>query len=235
MFSPKLTRPATIATALVLGAGTFGFVGTGISGASVPTASTTPASSAPGHLVAHARPTNARSGPEEGGSVGKVTSVSTSGFILSTSAGEKVTVKVNSFTSFTKGKNATSALAVTKGMTILVLGTTNSATVTAKQVTIERAPSAFTAKSKDVAFRKGVASTSKQIGTIPTTYKQGSGTIVSGTVADKATTAALAAYPGGTVDRVVKISSNEYEVHNIGVNWPHHIFVNLDFKVVGAN
>ncbi|MEA2285048.1 MAG: hypothetical protein QOJ21_1091, partial [Solirubrobacteraceae bacterium] len=27
----------------------------------------------------------------------------------------------------------------------------------------------------------------------------------------------------------------EYEVHNIGVNWPHHIFVNKSFKVVGAN
>ena len=37
--------------------------------------------------------------------------------------------------------------------------------------------------------------------------------------------AALAAYPGGIVDRVVKLSDGEYEVHNIGVNWPHHIFV----------
>jgi len=45
----------------------------------------------------------------------------------------------------------------------------------------------------------------------------------------------LAAYPGGVVDRVVKLSNGEYEVHNIGVNWPHHIFVNPDFKVVGAD
>ncbi len=30
------------------------------------------------------------------------------------------------------------------------------------------------------------------------------------------------------------IERAEYEVHNIGVNWPHHIFVNKDFKVVGA-
>ena len=36
------------------------------------------------------------------------------------------------------------------------------------------------------------------------------------------------------VDRVVKLSNAEYEVHQIGVNWPHHIFVNQDFKVVGA-
>jgi hypothetical protein len=39
---------------------------------------------------------------------------------------------------------------------------------------------------------------------------------------------------GGVVDRVVKLSNGEYEVHTIGVNWPHHIFVNQDFKVVGA-
>ena len=64
---------------------------------------------------------------------------------------------------------------------------------------------------------------------------QGSGTIVSGTTANKATEAALAAYPGGIVDRVVLLSNGEYEVHYIGVNWPHHIFVNQAFKVVGAN
>ena len=40
---------------------------------------------------------------------------------------------------------------------------------------------------------------------------------------------------GGIVDRVVKLSNGEYEVHYIGVNWPHHVFVNQDFKVVGAN
>jgi hypothetical protein len=33
----------------------------------------------------------------------------------------------------------------------------------------------------------------------------------------------------------VQVSSGEYEVHNIGVRWPHHIFVDRDFKVVGAD
>jgi hypothetical protein len=61
------------------------------------------------------------------------------------------------------------------------------------------------------------------------------GTIVSGTTANGATEAAPASYPGGIVDRVVQLSNGEYEVHNIGVNWPHLIFVNQDFKVVGAN
>jgi hypothetical protein len=32
----------------------------------------------------------------------------------------------------------------------------------------------------------------------------------------------------------VQLSNGEYEVHYIGVNWPHHVF-NQDFKVVGAN
>jgi hypothetical protein len=32
----------------------------------------------------------------------------------------------------------------------------------------------------------------------------------------------------------VRLSNGEYEVHNIGVNWPHHIFVSKDCRVVGA-
>jgi hypothetical protein len=86
-----------------------------------------------------------------------------------------------------------------------------------------------------VPFQRGAKSTSKQVGQIPAGYSQGSGTIVSGTAASRSTEAALAAYPGGIVDRVVKLSNGEYEVHNIGVNWPHHIFVNQSFEVVGAN
>ena len=80
-----------------------------------------------------------------------------------------------------------------------------------------------------VPFQRGAAETSKQVGQIPASYSQGSGTIVSGTTANKATQAALATYPGGIVDRVVKLSNGEYEVHNIGVDWPHHVFVNQDF------
>ena len=47
------------------------------------------------------------------------------------------------------------------------------------------------------------ASNPEQVGQIPADYKQGSGTIVSGTTATKATEAAPAAYPGGVVDRMV--------------------------------
>jgi hypothetical protein len=85
-----------------------------------------------------------------------------------------------------------------------------------------------------VPFQQGAPSTTKQVGQIPS-YTEGSGTIVSGTTADQATEAALAAYPGGVVDRVVQLSGGEYEVHNIGINWPHHVFVDQGFQVLGAN
>jgi hypothetical protein len=119
-----------------------------------------------------------------------------------------------------------------------VLGTVNGTTIAASQVIVQTTAeggSATSGAAKVVPFERGTPSTSKQIGQIPASYTQGSGTIVSGTTANQATQAALAAYPGGIVDRVVKLSGGEYEVHNIGVNWPHHIFVSQDFKVVGAN
>jgi hypothetical protein len=149
-----------------------------------------------------------------------------------------VTVTEASSTTYQNGSSATSASAITTGENVLVLGTTNSTTITATQITIEPAGSDGSAASTAagvVAFQQGAPSTSKQVGQIPANYTEGSGTIVSGTTANKATEAALAAYPGGVVDRVVQLSNGEYEVHYIGVNWPHHIFVNQDFTVVGAD
>jgi hypothetical protein len=148
-----------------------------------------------------------------------------------------VTVKEASSTSYQKGTSSASASAITRGESVLVLGTTDGTTITAGQVIVEPANSSGSATSSAagvVPFQRGAPSTSKQVGQIPANYTQGSGSIVSGTEANKATEAALAAYPGGVVDRVVKLSNGEYEVHNIGVNWPHHIFVSQDFKVVGA-
>jgi hypothetical protein len=115
-----------------------------------------------------------------------------------------------------------------------VLGTVNGTTIAAGQVIVQPAAAAPDA-TKVVPFQRGAPSTAKQVGQIPASYSQGSGTIVGGTAANRATTAALAAYPGGIVDRVVQLSNGEYEVHNIGVNWPHHIFVDQTFRVVGAN
>ncbi len=160
-----------------------------------------------------------------------------SSFTLTTSAGQEVTVDELSSTKYEKGTSSVSKSTITKGEHLLVVGTVSSMTIKATQIIVKTTgggsePSTAAAV---VPFQRGAAETSKQIGQIPASYSEGSGTIVSGTTATKATEAALVAYPGGIVDRVVKLSNGEYEVHNIGVNWPHHIFVNQDFKVVGAD
>ena len=220
--------------AAVIGLAVIGLSACG--GASTSSAATTPSTTA-----AQGAPSgpagggsNARSGPAAGGSIGTVSSVSTSGFGLLTSAGQKVTVKETSSTTYEKGTKPASASAVTKGKTALVVGTTDSTTITATQVIVQPATSGSKSSSKVVPFTPGAPSTAKKVGQIPANYTEGSGTIVSGATAHKATKAALAAYPGGIVDRVVRLSNGEYEVHNIGVNWPHHIFVNKAFNVVGA-
>jgi Domain of unknown function (DUF5666) len=239
MFSRKLTRFLAIgATAIALGGGSYGIVSaTASTGSGTATtassASATSAQRAPG-----GGGSNARSGPAAGGSSGTVSSVSRSGFQIATAAGQKVTVTTASSTKYANGTSSNSASVVKKGVSVLVLGTTSGTTITASKVVVQptRGGGATTPSAAGVVpFQRGAQSTSKQAGQIPASYSQGSGTIVSGTAANKATEAALAAYPGGVVDRVVKLSSGEYEVHNIGVNWPHHIFVSQSFKVVGAN
>jgi hypothetical protein len=234
MFSHRLTKPIAIAaTAIVLAGGAAGIVS---ATASIGSGTATTASfTAPASARQASGGGNARSGPAAGGSIGKVSSVSSTGFKLLTSTGEKVTVKEPSSTKYEKGTSSASKSAVTNGKTVLVLGTTDSTTITATQVIVGPASGGSKTASEVVSFKQGSPSTSKQAGQVPASYKEGSGTIVSGTTANKATKAALTAYPGGVVDRVVKLSNGEYEVHNIGVNWPHHVFVNQDFKVVGAD
>ncbi|HEY4389102.1 MAG TPA: hypothetical protein VGN34_32040 [Ktedonobacteraceae bacterium] len=147
-----------------------------------------------------------------------------------------MTVNEASSTTYLKGTSSTSASAITTGESVLVLGMTNGTTITASQVTVQPTGggSATASAAGVVPFKRGAPSTAKKVGQIPANYTEGSGTIISGTTANKATEAALAAYPGGVVDRVVQLSNGEYEAHNIGVNWPHHVFLTQDFKVVGA-
>jgi hypothetical protein len=165
--------------------------------------------------------------------------VSTSSFTVTTSAGQKVTVNEATSTTYQNGTGSTSASAITIGEPVLVLGTTTGTTIAAMQVIVQPVGGVGSATSSAAAgvipFQRGAPTTAKQAGQIPANYTEGSGTIVSGTAANKATEAALAAYPGGVVDRVVQLSNGEYEVHYIGVNWPHHIFVDQSFKVIGAN
>jgi hypothetical protein len=209
------------AAALAIGGGAYGIVSVTASRSSATaTTAKAPTSRQP---ASRNGGSNARSGPAAGGTVGTVGSVSTSSFTLTTPAGQTVTVTKASLTTSVKGEN------------VLVLGTVDGTTIIAGKVIARTTNgSAKSSAAGVVPFQQGAPSTAKQVGQIPANYSQGSGTIVSGTAANNATEAALAAYPGGVVDRVVKLSNGEYEVHNIGVNWPHHIFVNQTFKVVGA-
>jgi hypothetical protein len=178
---------------------------------------------------------NARSTNAAGGSIGTVSGVSSSRFTLSTPTGEKVTVEESSSTVYDDGTRKSAASAVTKGRTVLVLGKVNGTTITASQVIVQPAINLKQASANVISFKGGTQGKSKSVGQIPKDYTQGSGKLVSGTKATKATEAALASYAGGVVDRVVQLSNGDYEVHNIGVSWPHHVFVNQDFKVIGAN
>jgi hypothetical protein len=85
-----------------------------------------------------------------------------------------------------------------------------------------------------VPFHRGQPGPSKVVGQVPANWSPGTGTIITGAAANKAKAAAVAAYPGGIVDRVVQLSNGEYNVHIIAVGWPHHVFVSKSFKVAGA-
>jgi len=71
-------------------------------------------------------------------------------------------------------------------------------------------------------------------GQAPQNWSPGTGTIITGAAADKATAAAVAQYPEGTVNRVLQLSDGSYAVHRIGTGAPHHIFVSTDFQVTGT-
>jgi hypothetical protein len=87
---------------------------------------------------------------------------------------------------------------------------------------------------KVIPFKQGQPSPATKVGQVPASFTAGTGKIITGTAANKAKAAAVAAYPGGTVNRVVLLSDGQYNVHIIGVNWPHHVFVSPTFTVVGA-
>ncbi len=116
------------------------------------------------------------------------------------------------------------AIAVGGGAFGIVSATSGSGSGTASAATT----------AKMIPFHRGQPSPSKVVGQVPQSWSAGSGTLVTGTAANKAEAAAIAAYPGGTVNRVVLLGNGDYNVHMIAVNWPHHVFVNKDFKVIGA-
>ncbi|HZZ57585.1 MAG TPA: hypothetical protein VFE31_07120 [Opitutaceae bacterium] len=107
-------------------------------------------------------------------------------------------------------------------------------TIKASRVIADPVPTGV-APAAGIAFERGKPAPKRGVGRIPAHYVAGRGTIVNGTEANQAILAALAAYPNGLINRVVKLSDGSYEVHHIGVAWPHHIFVGANFKYLGAD
>jgi membrane-bound inhibitor of C-type lysozyme len=236
MFSSSRARiVAAGIAAIVIAGGSYGIV-TATSSSATTTASSASSSGHPlGGGSGSGSGSNARSEGAAGGTAGTVSSVSASGFTVQTSAGEKATITETSATSYQKGASPATAGAVTAGESVLVLGTDDNTTITATQVIVNPpAGSGTNPGGQTIPYSTGKSGSTQQVGQIPAGYTQGQGTIATGTVADKATEASLTAYPGGVVDRVVELSNGDYEVHNIGVKWPHHVFLNHDFKVIGA-
>lgn len=223
-----------VASALVV-AGLIG-VSVGVASFDSSTPSVTPGSSTPykAGLGADGGASNARSAPAAGGTVGTIDTVTSSRFTLTTPTGQRVTVNEAPTTKYESATSSTASSVVRTGNNVLVVGSVNSTTITATEVTTQTAPDDVSTASTVIPFDRGKPSTEKEVGTIPTDWSAGQGTLVSGTAANQGAAAALAAYPGGIVDRVVKLSDGDYNVHFIGVNWPHHVFLNASFQVIGA-
>ena len=212
-----------------------------LAGAGVANAATLSPSSSSASATPTPSPTlsgQPRSGPADGGATGIIESTSASSFSIQTWTGVDVTVDRTSSTKIHGGP----ARDLRKGTSVLVLGLVNDATstmtITAAQVDVQPHGDGGAAVGKRdgvLPASPGTPGPTKSVGTIPSDYTQGEGTIVSGATAYAAVTAALAVYPGGVVDRVVELSAGNYEVHNIAVLWPHHVFETKQFKVTGAN
>jgi hypothetical protein len=213
---------ATSAVAVLAMSGVASAATTSPSASSAPTPSAS-ATSAPGGSG------RARSGPADGGATGTIESTAASSFTLQTWTGIDVTVDETSATKVKGGP----AKDVRKGTSVLVLGLVNdetsTTTITAAQVDVQRhGDGGAKAGQRDgvEAATPGTPGPTKSVGTIPSDYTEGDGTIVSGAQAYAAVAAAQAVFPGGIVDRVVELPDGGYEVHNIGIAWPHHVFVN---------
>jgi hypothetical protein len=181
--------------------------------------------------------------PAQGGTIGVVDSVSPSSFTVTTPAGMAVIVEQGSATTYRKGTSKASARAVKKGESVLVFGLVNVAmggaatkpTITASQVVVHPPGAAGSATLSTTNAGGGFRTLApKQVGLMPIERQGQAGVLVSGPEADKATEAALAAFTGGIVNRVTRQSDTVYDVHNAAVSWPHNIFIDQDFKYLGA-
>jgi hypothetical protein len=69
---------------------------------------------------------------------------------------------------------------------------------------------------------------------VPAGWHPGSGTTVTGTAPDEARVAALAMFPRGTVNRVLRLSDGSHAVHIINATGPHHVFISTELTVTGV-
>jgi len=187
-----------------------------------------------------------RSMPSDGGAAGMVDSVSPSSLAITVAPDRRVIVKTTSATTYLQGQSSIPASAIATGERILALGivgfdggaTQRTATITAARIIVQPAGGAESTTSQapgQGGFPRDTPPVAKRVGEIPANYVEGKGTPVNGPVAYRATEAALTSlFPHGVIDRVVDVGGGAYECHNIAVRWPHHIFVNQDFKVIGA-
>ncbi len=185
----------------------------------------------------------ARSLPADGGLTGLVSTTFAGGFTMTTATGIEVTVNETPFTQTVEAPGVfLGGLVdgyVRKGTSVLVVGLDNTSTITADWVVIQPHGDGGAAAAKAngvIPFESGVPSPVQSVGTIPASYTRAR---ARSSAALRRTYALLIAQtmfpgPGMEVDRVVSLSDGSYEVHNISINWPHHVFVSEDFKYLGA-
>lgn len=182
----------------------------------------------------------ARTLPADGGATGLVDTVSVSSFTMTTATGLVITVNETPFTQTVVDpapEYSPFALNLRKGTSVLVVGLDNTTTITANWVVIQPRGDGGAAAAKAqgvIPFESGAPSPVQSVGTIPASYTQGSGTLLIGTQTYVPILVAQSLFPGGIVDRVVSLSDGSYEVHNISINWPHHVFVSEDLQYLGA-
>ena len=178
---------------------------------------------------------NARSGPAAGGASGTVGGVSKSGFTLTTSAGQKVTVDEEASTKYLKRDQLDLEERRDQGQARP--RTRN------HQWNHHQGHPGHRADIQRIGYflgRKGDRLPARR-----TDHVEASRTVpgqLDARVGDhrqrngrqQGDRGGAGGLPGGVVDRVVKLSDGDYNVHYIGVNWPHHVFLNQDFKVIGA-
>lgn len=238
-FTPRKRRGWVIGAGVISAAAVL--AGSGVAAAAVlspsPSTATTTAATSTSPTPTPTQ-TGARSGPADGGATGIIQSTSASSFTISTWTGIDATVDETSSTKVKGGP----AKDLRTGESVLVLGLVDAessgTTITAAQIDLQPGGDGGAAAGKKSGvepFVQGQPGPTKTVGTIPSDYTQGDGTLVSGAQAYAAVTAAQAIFPGGIVDRVVALPDGGYEVHNISVAWPHHVFENSHFQVIGAD